>query len=40
MSRRNLAWLLGIAAVGLLSQAVFFRVPTDWLPPRSSVGQD
>jgi carboxyl-terminal processing protease len=28
MSRRNLAWLLGISAVALLSVAVFFRVPT------------
>jgi carboxyl-terminal processing protease len=28
MSRRNLAWLLGISAIALLSVAVFFRVPT------------
>src|SRR5258708_2278522 len=28
MSRRNLAWLLGISAVSILSLAVFFRFPT------------
>ena len=28
MSRRNLAWLLGIAAVSLLSLAVFRQVPS------------
>ena len=28
MSRRNLAWLLGVTAVALLSLTVFFRVPT------------
>src|SRR5258708_26422999 len=28
MPRRNLAWLLGVTAVALLSLAVFFRVPT------------